>query len=57
MAKKKFNASLDEELILALKMQALIEDRDASSIIEQLLREYLEKRKQAEPHPATSNGR
>lgn len=44
MAKKKFNASMDEEIILALKMQALKEQRDASAILKQLEKEYLKKK-------------
>jgi hypothetical protein len=45
MAKKHFNASMDEEIILALKIQALKENRNVSSILEQLAREYLEKQR------------
>lgn len=41
MTRKKFNASLDENLIKRLKMQALIENTDVSTIIERLAFDYL----------------
>lgn len=46
MARKKFTTSLDEEVIQKLKMQAVIENTDASKIIERLLLDYFEKQKQ-----------
>lgn len=46
MARKKFTTSLDEEVIQKLKMQAVIENTDASKIIERLLLYYFEKQKQ-----------
>ena len=46
MARKKFTTSLDEEVIQKLKMQAVIENTDASKIIERLLLDYFENQKQ-----------
>ena len=46
MARKKFTTSLDEEVIQKLKMQAVVENTDASKIIERLLLDYFEKQKQ-----------
>ena len=46
MTRKKFTTSLDEEVIKKLKMQAVIENTNASKIIERLLLEYFEKQKQ-----------
>jgi len=38
--RKKFTTSLDEEVIKQLKLQAVMEDTDASKIIEKLLLDY-----------------
>lgn len=46
MARKKFTTSLDEEVIQKLKMQAVVENTNASKIIERLLLDYFEKQKQ-----------
>lgn len=46
MARKKFTTSLDEEVIQKLKMQAVVENTDASKIIERLLLDYFENHKQ-----------
>ena len=39
--RKKFTTSLDEKIIKQLKLQAIMENTDASKIIEKLLNEYL----------------
>ena len=39
--RKKFTTSLDEEVIKQVKLQAVMENTDASKIIEKLLISYL----------------
>lgn len=41
--KKKFTTTLDEDIIIKAKIQALTEKRTLSSLIEELLIEYLNK--------------
>jgi hypothetical protein len=40
MARKKFTASLDEEVIKQRKLQAVKENTDASKMMEKLVKEY-----------------
>lgn len=40
--KYKFTTTLDKELIDALKIQAIKENRSAANIIEELIKSYLE---------------
>lgn len=42
----KFTTTLDEEVVQALKIQAIKEKTDASKIIEKLLQEYLEQKEE-----------
>jgi len=39
--RKKFTTSLDDEVIKKIKLQAVMENTDASKIIEKLVVEYL----------------
>ena len=41
--RKKFTTNLDEEVIKQLKIRAVLENTDASKIIEKLILEYLTK--------------
>jgi hypothetical protein len=43
MTRKKFTTTLDEQLIMQLKVQAVKEGTDASKILEKLIEEYLKK--------------
>ncbi|MHC2836234.1 hypothetical protein COF76_23045 [Bacillus wiedmannii] len=43
MARKKFTTTLDEELIVKIKVDAARRGTDVSKIIENLIKEYLEK--------------
>ncbi|WP_144508227.1 MULTISPECIES: DUF6364 family protein [Bacillus cereus group] len=43
MARKKFTTTLDEELIVKIKVDAARPGTDVSKIIENLIKEYLEK--------------
>ena len=45
MDKKTFNVRLEPELIAAIKIQAIQENRSVSVIVAELLREYLKKGK------------
>ena len=42
MAKKKFTTTIDEELIVKVKIKAIQEKRSVSDILEELLNKYLE---------------
>ena len=42
--KKKFTTTIDEDLLKAIKIQAIKEGRSVSDIIEDLLRQYLDKK-------------
>ena len=42
----KFTTTLDDELIKKLKIQAIQENTDVSKILEVLIREYLDKKKE-----------
>jgi hypothetical protein len=45
--RKKFTLSIEAELIRLIKIQAIDEGRDVSDIVEELFREYLERKKRA----------
>jgi predicted HicB family RNase H-like nuclease len=44
--RKKFTTTIDEEVIKRLKLQAIREQTDANKIIERLILEYLEKKRE-----------
>lgn len=44
--RSKFTTTLDNELIKAIKVQAIKENTDVSKILEKLIMEYLNKKKE-----------
>lgn len=47
MARKKFTTALEEELIRQLKIKAIQKNTEPNKILEDLIREYLAKEKEA----------
>lgn len=46
MSRKKFTTALEEELIRQIKIKAIEQGTEPNKIIEELIREYLEKEKE-----------
>lgn len=44
--RKKFTTTLDEKVIKQLKLQAILEQTDASKIIERLIQDYLNNKRE-----------
>lgn len=43
MAKKKFTTTLEEDLLEQIKIQAIREKRSVAELLEELIRDYLDK--------------
>lgn len=43
MARKPFATSIDEKILIELKMQAIREDMTFNELLEKMIKEYLEK--------------
>ncbi len=56
MTRRKFTLSIDGDLADRMKVQAILEKRDVSTITEELYREYLKGLKRSEKSKASRSG-